>query len=106
MADPKTVADVFASRFSSVSRKDSAAPGTRYQQSLEAVGVQFASPGGESYYVTFSLSKLKTVLCQCRDFSRALTMSFMLSCASCLPMLLPPYRLHNLIWRTSDFPSS
>ena len=45
-ADPKTVADLFAGHFSSVSRRNPTAPGARYRQGLEAVDVDFASPGG------------------------------------------------------------
>ncbi|MPC73486.1 hypothetical protein E2C01_067818 [Portunus trituberculatus] len=39
VADPKTVADLFAEHFASVSRKDPAAPGARYRQSMESLGV-------------------------------------------------------------------
>ncbi|MPC26469.1 hypothetical protein E2C01_019608 [Portunus trituberculatus] len=60
VSDPKTVADLFAEHFASVSRKDPAAPGARYCQSMEYVGVNFSSTGRESYNVPFSVSKLQT----------------------------------------------
>ncbi|MPC43270.1 hypothetical protein E2C01_036913 [Portunus trituberculatus] len=68
-ADPKTVADLFAEHFASVSRKDPAAPGARYRQSMESLGVNLSSTGGESYNVPFSVSELQTALSQCHDSS-------------------------------------
>ena len=62
VADPKTVAGLFAGHFSSVSRRDSIAPGDRPRQGLEAVDVNFASPGGESYNVLFSPGELMAAL--------------------------------------------
>ena len=47
VADPKTVADIFAEHFSEVSRKDPTAPGARHRQNLESQEVDFASAGGE-----------------------------------------------------------
>ncbi|MPC71545.1 hypothetical protein E2C01_065823 [Portunus trituberculatus] len=69
VADPKTVADLFAEHFASVSRKDPTAPGARYHQSMESLRVNFSSTGGESYNVPFSTSELRTALSQCHDSS-------------------------------------
>ncbi|MPC60818.1 hypothetical protein E2C01_054875 [Portunus trituberculatus] len=69
VADPKTVADLFAEHFVSVSRKDPAAPGARHRQRMESFGVNFSSTGGESYNVPFSVSELQTALSQCHDSS-------------------------------------
>ena len=69
MADPKTVADLFADHSSSVSRRNPTAPGARHRQDLEAVDVDFASPGGESYNVPLSPGELMAALSQCYDSS-------------------------------------
>lgn len=107
VADPKTVADVFAEHFASVSRKDPAAPGARHRQDLETLGVNFASTGGESYNVPFSLSELKVALSQCKDSSPGpddISYAFLRHMAdSAFTFLLG---LYNSIWRTGDFPSS
>lgn len=44
--DPKTVANLFAENFASVSRKDSDVTGTRHRQELESFGAKFASMEG------------------------------------------------------------
>ncbi|MPC89069.1 hypothetical protein E2C01_083997 [Portunus trituberculatus] len=69
VAYPKTVADLFAEHFASVSRKDPAAPGARHRQRIESFGVNFSSTGGDSYNVLFSVSELQTALSQCQDSS-------------------------------------
>ncbi|MPC69993.1 hypothetical protein E2C01_064226 [Portunus trituberculatus] len=68
-ANPKTIADIFAEHFASVFRKDPAAPGARYRQSMESLGINFSSTGRESYNVPFSVSELRTALSWCHDFS-------------------------------------
>ncbi|MPC35497.1 hypothetical protein E2C01_028921 [Portunus trituberculatus] len=69
VADLKTVADLFAKHFASVSWKDPAAPSARYRQSMESLGINFSSSGGESYNVPFPVSELRTTLSQCHDSS-------------------------------------
>ena len=69
MAEPETVAYLFASHFANISLKDPAAPGARFRQNLENVGVDFTFQGGESYNVLFSASELKTALFRCHDSS-------------------------------------
>ncbi|MPC28228.1 hypothetical protein E2C01_021426 [Portunus trituberculatus] len=69
VADPRTVADLFAEHFASVSWKDPAAPGARHRQRMESLGINFYSAGGESYNVPFSASELRTALSQCSDSS-------------------------------------
>ena len=54
MAEPKTVADLFAGHFSSVSRRDPTVPG--------AVDVDFVFLGWETYNVPFSPGELMTAL--------------------------------------------
>ncbi|MPC70258.1 hypothetical protein E2C01_064501 [Portunus trituberculatus] len=72
VADPKTVADLFAEHFASVSRKNSTAPGARHCQRMESLGLKFSSTGGETFNVPFSVSKLQTALSQCHDSSPGL----------------------------------
>lgn len=107
VAEPKAVADLFATHFAEVSKKDPAAPGSAYRQGLEDVGLDFASPGGESYNVPFTLSELKTALNQCHDSSPGLDdipYAFLRHMPdNAFNFLLAIY---NLIWRTGDFPSS
>ncbi|MPC37595.1 hypothetical protein E2C01_031082 [Portunus trituberculatus] len=69
VADPKTVADLFAEHFLSVSRKNPAAPGARHRQRMESLGINFPSTGGESYNIPFSASELRTALSHCHDSS-------------------------------------
>ncbi|MPC71707.1 hypothetical protein E2C01_065993 [Portunus trituberculatus] len=69
VADPKTVTDLFAEHFASVSWKDPAAAGARYRQSMEFLGVNFSSTAGESDNVPFSASELRTALSHCHDSS-------------------------------------
>ncbi|MPC45899.1 hypothetical protein E2C01_039605 [Portunus trituberculatus] len=45
VADPKTVADLFAKHFASVSQKDPAAPSARHRQSMESLDINFSSTG-------------------------------------------------------------
>ncbi|MPC59937.1 hypothetical protein E2C01_053969 [Portunus trituberculatus] len=49
VADPKSDADLFAEHFASVSWKNPAAPGARYHQRMESLGIIFSYTGGESY---------------------------------------------------------
>ncbi|MPD04982.1 hypothetical protein E2C01_100698 [Portunus trituberculatus] len=58
VADPKTVANLFAEHFASVSRKGPAALGAHHCQRMESLGVNFSSTGEESYNVPFSISEL------------------------------------------------
>ena len=44
VAESETAANLFASHFANVSRKDPGAPGARYRQNLEDLGVDFTSP--------------------------------------------------------------
>ena len=107
VADPKTVADLFAGYFSSVSRRDFTAPGTRYCQGLEAVDVDFASPGGKSYNVPFSPDELKTALSQCCDSSPGpddIPYAFLRHMSDIAFNFL--WDFYNFIWRTGDFPSA
>lgn len=107
VADPKEVADMFATHFISVSRKDAAAPGALYRRTLESGGLSFASPGGESYNVAFSRSELQAALSQCPDSSPGLDdipyafLRYMSESAFIFIL-----DLYNLIWSTGDFPSS
>lgn len=107
VADPKTVADVFADHFAGVSRKDPAAPGARQRRDLETLGLDFASNGGESYNVPFSLSELKVALSQCNESSPGpddIPYAFLRHMAeSAFTFLLG---LYNFVWRTGDFPST
>ena len=107
VADPKTVADLFAEHFASVSRKDPAAPGARHRRDLESHGVNFASPGGESYNVPFVVSELRIALAHCHDSSPGLDdvpYAFLRHMSdNAFTFLL---NLYNLIWRTGVFPSS
>jgi len=107
VADPKIVADLFAEHFASVSRKNPDAPGARHRRDLESLGVNFASTGGESYNVPFSLSELKMALSQCHDSSPGpddIPYAFLRHMSdSAFTFLLD---LYNFIWRTGDFPSS
>ena len=107
VADPESVADLFAGHFASVSRKDPAAPGARYRQTVEAQGINFVSPGGENYNVPFSASELKMALSQCQDSSPGpddIPYAFLRHMSeSAFTFLL---NLFNFIWRTGDFPSS
>ena len=105
VADPDNLAEMFGAHFASISQRDPAAPGTRYRQALEAMPLEFTSPGGESYNLPFSSSELKSAMHQCQDstpgidevpyrFLRHLSddaFTFLLG-------------LYNFIWRTGDFP--
>jgi len=107
VADPKSVADIFVKHFASVSKKDPSAPGSRHRRELEALGVNFASIGGESYNVPFSLSELKMALSECHDSSPGsddIPYALLRHMSdSALSFLMD---LFNLIWHTGDFPSS
>ena len=107
VADPKTVADLFAEHFASVSRKDPTAPGARYRQTSESHDVNFASPGGESYNVPFTVSEMQKALSQCHDSSPGpddIPYAFLRHLSeNAFNFLL---NLYNLIWSTGDFPSS
>ena len=107
VADPKTVADLFAEHFASVSRKDPTAPGARYRQTSESHDVNFASPGGESYNVPFTVSEMQKALSQCHDSSPGpddIPYAFLRHMSeNAFTFLL---NLYNLIWSTGDFPSS
>ena len=91
---------------SSVSRKDPTAPGTRHCQGLEAVDVDFASSGGESYNVPFSPGELMTALSQCCDSSPGpddIPYAFLRHMSDIAFNFL--LGLYNFIWHTGDFPS-
>ena len=106
MADPKTVADLFAAYFFSVSRRDPTAPRTWHRQGLEAVDVDFASPGGESYNVPLSPGKLMVALSQCCDSSPGpddIPYAFLRHKSDIAFNFI--LGLYNFIWRTGDFPS-
>ena len=107
VADPKTVAGLFAEHFASVSRKDPTAPGARHRQNLESLDINFASSGGESYNVPFSAAELKVALSQCHDSSPGsddIPYAFLRHMSeSALNFLL---NLYNLIWHSGEFPSS
>ncbi|MPD05287.1 hypothetical protein E2C01_101019 [Portunus trituberculatus] len=107
VADPKTVADLFAEHFASVSRKDPAAPGARQRQRMKSLEVNFSSTGGESYNVPFSASELRTALSQCHDSSPGsddIPYAFLLHMSdSAFTFLL---NIYNMIWHTGEFPSS
>ena len=107
MADPKTVADLFADHFSSVSRRDPTAPGARHRKGLEAVDMDFASPGGESYNVPFSPGELMAALSQCCDSSSGsdnIPYAFLRHMSDIAFHFL--LGLYNFIWRIGDFLSS
>ena len=107
VGDPNIVADLFATHFAGVSRKDPAAVGARYRQDMEAAGVDFNSQGGESYNVHFSLSELKSAVSQCHDSSPGLDdVPYAFLRHMCDTALLFLLALYNLIWCTGDFPSS
>ena len=107
VADPRTVADLFASHFASVCQKDPTTPGARFRQGLEATAVDFASAGGESYNIPFSLPELKSALSQCHDSSPGpddIPYQFLRHMSdNAFNFLLG---LYNFIWQTGDFPSS
>ena len=67
MAEPETVANLFASHFANISRKDPGAPEAKYRQNLEDVGLDSTFTGGEFYNVPFLGSHLKTALSRCHD---------------------------------------
>ena len=107
VADPQTVAGLFAAHFAGVSRKDPAAAGARYRRDLEAVGVDFTSPGGEPYNVQFSPLELRTALSSCQDSSPGLDeipYVFLRHLSDrAFTFLL---ELYNSVWRTGNFPTS
>ena len=107
IADPQAVADLFVDHFASVSRRDPNGPGARYRQGSEAVAINFASQGGESYNVPFSSPELKTALSQCQDSAPGpddIPYAFLRHMSdTAFTFLLD---LFNFIWRSGDFPSS
>ena len=107
VADAKSVADLFASHFASVSQRDPTAPGARYRRGRESTNIDFDSPGGESYNVPFSPSELQTALSQCHDSSPGpddIPYAFLRHMSdNAFTFLL---NLYNFIWRTGDFPST
>ena len=107
VADPNTVANVFADHFADVSRKDPAAPGARFRQGLETAAVDFTPPGGESYNVPFSPQELRTALNQCHDSSPGLDdipYEFLRHMSDTAFNFL--LKLYNFIWQSGDFPST
>ncbi|MPC91687.1 RNA-directed DNA polymerase from mobile element jockey [Portunus trituberculatus] len=48
VADPRTVADLFAKHFANVSRRNPAILGARHRQRMESLGMNFSSTGGKS----------------------------------------------------------
>ncbi|MPC90613.1 hypothetical protein E2C01_085608 [Portunus trituberculatus] len=107
VAHPKTIADLFTEHFASVYRKDPAAPGALHRQSMESLGVNFSSTGGESYNVPFSVSELRTAFSHCHDASPNpddIPYAFLRHMSdSAFTFSL---NFYNMIWHTGEFPSS
>ena len=107
VVEHETVANLFASHFANISRKDPGAPGARYRQNLQDVGVDFTPPSGESYNVPFSASELETALSRCHDSLPGpddIPYVFLRNISDTAFRFL--LDLYNFIWRTGDFPSS
>ena len=62
VAEPEHLSIYLPLILQKISPKDPGASGARYRQNLGNVGVDFTYPGGESYYVPYSASELKTEL--------------------------------------------
>lgn len=107
VADPKAVADLFAEHSPSVYRKDPTTPMALHRRHLESVGINFASPVGESYNVPFSRSELRMALSQCHDASPVpedIPYSFLRHMSDEAFIFL--LDLYNFIWNTGDLSSS
>ena len=107
VADSHAVAELFVDHFARISKKDTSSPSARLRRNMETSNISFASSGGESYNVPFSVTEFNSALSKCQDSSPGyddIPYAFIrhMSIES-LTFLLA---LYNRIWCSGEFPAS